>query len=151
MALLNRRRQSLFYLYIFATINLVWCLFLFFPLAIGICTCRISYWWILNSWVFLTEIYLDNFPVSIQILSRPLAFSHEIYHQDDLCSIRGTINFCTPYYHVWDENNLRKIFPLAPSQLSHMPHIYPLHFQKLLTSSNFKRPLISKWNNKANG
>ena len=45
------------------------------------------------------------------------------YNLDELYSMRGTIYICTPYFHIWDDNILFRLCPVAPSQISHMPRI----------------------------
>ena len=146
MSLLLRRYQSLLSLCKFSAINSVWYLLLLSLLEIGICTCRIAYWWIGNNRFLPTESTHDTFPMSIQTLTLPLSCSHEKYHLGDICSIRVTIHFCTPYFHVWDEKIAQNLPCSAFTTFPHATHV-PLHFLNPLSSYPFTRPLNRKIKN----
>ena len=55
--------------------------------------------------------FLYSFPVSIQTLPIPMAWSCKKYHIDDICIMSSTRHSCTTYFNI------------EPSQLLHMPHI----------------------------
>ena len=123
MDLLPRSRQGLIYLWKFAEIYLFWYLLISLQLAIVICTrciCIVANrqspdltdW--KSPWYFSC---VHSNPASSTGI-----FTWK-YHSDELFSMRGTIQLCTPYCHIWYDKNMRKIFPVVPSWLSHIPRV----------------------------